>query len=264
VESVASIIFAAGKGSRMTGYDGNKTLLPLVPTTSIYQGSQPILLNVIRSLPSGPKGIVVNYRADEVRAAAAGSDIQFILQPVTNGTGGALLSARPFLESVSAGTVIITMGDVPLIRLATYLQLVSQLESNDLVVLAFESEDKAQYGMLEMEADRVKAVVEWKYWRGFPEARQAELRFCNAGVYAAKRPLLLHYLDLLALRPHHVQKEWEGKPVTIEEYFITDLVELMSQDERCVGMISVSEEEVTGVDTPEALKRVQKRYRREL
>jgi len=30
----ASLILAAGRGTRMTGYEGNKTLLPLIPTES--------------------------------------------------------------------------------------------------------------------------------------------------------------------------------------------------------------------------------------
>ena len=48
--------------------------------------------------------------------------------------------------------------------------------------------------------------------------------------------------------------------VTIKEYFLTDLVELMSNDGLPVGWVLAPEEEVTGVDTPEALQAVQKQY----
>ena len=104
----------------MRGYAGNKTLLPLIPGKSLYEGSRPLIREVLDNLPAGPKGIVVNYRAEEVRRATEGLGISFIHQPVTNGTGGALLAARSFLESADADCVIITMGDVPLIgRLLT-------------------------------------------------------------------------------------------------------------------------------------------------
>ncbi len=38
MSAVASIIFAAGRGTRMKGYAGNKTLLPLIPEKSRYRG----------------------------------------------------------------------------------------------------------------------------------------------------------------------------------------------------------------------------------
>ena len=39
----ANIVFAAGRGTRMLGYAGNKTLLPLIPKTSAYDGDHPLL-----------------------------------------------------------------------------------------------------------------------------------------------------------------------------------------------------------------------------
>ena len=56
---IASIIFAAGKGSRMKGFEGNKTLLPLVPGKSPFDGSNPILLQILDNLPPGPKALVI-------------------------------------------------------------------------------------------------------------------------------------------------------------------------------------------------------------
>jgi len=258
----ASVVFAAGKGSRMVGYGGNKTLLPLLPDASIYEGKRPLLLEVLENLPSGPKGIVVHHHADEVRKATEGFGASYLFQAVTNGTGGAILAAVPFLESLLQQFVIITMGDVPLICRETYRRLIEQLNGHELVVLAFDPKDRAQYGMLEMEGSRVLRIVEWKYWRSFSSRRMSCLRFCNAGVYAAEREVLLRYLDRLAQQPHRVEKERGGRLVTIEEYFLTDLVELMSSDDLRVGVVLASEEEVSGVDTPEALRLVQARYAR--
>lgn len=257
---VLGIVFAAGKGSRMTGYEGNKTLLPLIPGSSLYRGERPLLVEVLENLPRGPKGIVVNHCAAQVQRVTGSFNPTYIFQPQTNGTGGALLAATSFLQSAKQDHVVITMGDVPLIRSATYEALVQKLLENELTVLAFDPQDKAQYGLLEFSEGRVKRIVEWKYWQSYPPDRLENLRYCNAGVYAARRPVLLEYMKRLAENPHRVQKQWGERQVTIEEYFLTDLVELMSLDGFAVGVVLADQSEVSGVDTPEALRQVQLQY----
>jgi bifunctional UDP-N-acetylglucosamine pyrophosphorylase / glucosamine-1-phosphate N-acetyltransferase len=246
----------------MKGYFGNKTLLPLIPAKSPYEGARPLIREVLHNLPTGPKAIVVNYHAEQVRLVAEGQEISFVYQPVTNGTGGALLAARSFLKSADADRVIITMGDVPLIRSATYCRLLDLLGRFELTLLAFECKDRKQYGMIEMEGQRVARIVEWKYWKDFPLERQSRLRYCNAGVYAAGKTTLLNYMDRMENRPHDVRKQQNGQWSTIKEYFLTDLAEMINEDGLLVGMTPAPEEEVTGVDTLESLETVQKLYAR--
>ena len=61
-------------------------------------------------------------------------------------------------------------------------------------------------------------------------------------------------------RPHDVIKQHDGEWLTIKEYFLTDIAEMMSQDGLPVGISLASEEEVIGVDTPESLEAVQRLY----
>ena len=260
MSTVASIIFAAGRGTRMTGYDGNKTLLPLIAGKSPYEGSRPLLIEVLENLPQGPKGVVVNHCAQEVRNRVESPGIHFIPQPETNGTGGALLAARPFVDACGAESVIITMGDVPLIGSATYQKLLDRLETCDLALLGFECADRARYGMIEMEGRRITGIVEWKYWKDFPAERREQLRYCNAGVYAAKRQVLTGCMDRMLARPHEVQKQRDGEWITIKEYFLTDLAEMMSEDGLPLAMVLAPEEEVMGVDTPQSLETAQRLY----
>ena len=245
----------------MQGFEGNKTLLPLVPGALPYEGERPMLLEVLSNLPPGPKGVVVHHRVEDVRAATDGLGVRYLFQPETNGTGGALLAARPFLESIEEASVIVTMGDVPLIRRSTYDRLIAQLEDHALALLAFDPADRAQYGMIEMEQGEIRRIVEWKYWSLYDSSRQKRLRYCNAGVYAARRTALLHTLGLLARKPHEVRKQRGDAWVTIQEYFLTDLVELMHAEGWRTAVIEAPEEEVMGVDTPEMLMRVQNVYR---
>lgn len=261
--AVASIIMAAGRGSRMKGFEGNKTLLPLLPAGNPFQGDHPILLHIIRSLPPGPKAVVVNHKKDEVVEATRSLGLSYCEQPVLNGTGGALLAAADFIQTVDSDGLIITMGDVPLVRTRTYLRLVESLRSHPLTVLGFRPSDKRQYGVLHVDGARVKKIVEWKYWSAFPKEVQDCMEICNTGIYAARRRDLLPYLELLRSRPHRVSKERNGKIVQLEEYFITDLVELLDHDGKRVGcVVAEDEHEVMGVDDVSALLRAQEKFKK--
>ena len=113
----------------MENYGGNKTLLPLVPAASPFSGSRPILRHIIDNLPPGPKALVVNHRQADIRKATRHLGITYCEQPVLNGTGGALLAVRPFLESLVCENLVITMGDVPFVAPGTYLSLLRAIEA---------------------------------------------------------------------------------------------------------------------------------------
>ncbi|HEX9911008.1 MAG TPA: NTP transferase domain-containing protein [Desulfatiglandales bacterium] len=263
-KATASIIMAAGRGSRMKGFEGNKTLLPLVPAGSPFQGAYPILLHIIQCLPPGPKAVIVNHRKDEVMQTTGALPITYCEQPVLNGTGGALLAAGEFIQTVDGDDLIITMGDVPLVKDRTYLRLVASLQSQPLTVLGFRPSDKRQYGVLDMDGTTVKRIVEWKYWSAFPKATQNRMQICNSGIYAARRKDLIPYLSVLRSRPHVVSKERDGTGIQLEEFFITDLVEFMDHDGKSVGCIlAEDEDEVMGVDDLSALQRAQEEFRKQ-
>ncbi len=262
-ENTASIIMAAGRGSRMKGFGGSKTLLPLIPGKSPCEGERPILLHILDNLPRGPRALIVHHDKERVIAAAAGPDLTPIEQPALNGTGGALLAARTFIERMSGDRLIITMGDVPFVKRETYQGLVEKLSEHHLIVLGFLPDQKKQYGVLEMEESRVQRIIEWKYWRDFPPERQAALSICNSGIYAARREALLRYLPVLASRPQVVKKEVDGREIAFEEFFITDLVEYMRDDGLSIGCaMAGNEEETMGVDDLSALVTAQEIFRR--
>jgi len=260
-DRTASIILAAGRGSRMKGYGGTKTLLPLIPEASPYTGGRPIILHIIENLPPGPKAVVVNHRKEDIREATQHLDITYCEQPVLNGTGGALLAAMPFLQNKDCENLLITMGDVPFVAPETYASLLRALQTHDLVVLGFIPEDKKQYGVLEIQGNQVRRIVEWKYWKNFSAEDRKILRVCNSGIYAAKKESLLHSLGVLASKPHVVHKEVNGVVCDQEEFFITDLVEYLPGEGRSVGyIISDDEKEVMGIDDLSALLKAQEIY----
>jgi bifunctional UDP-N-acetylglucosamine pyrophosphorylase / glucosamine-1-phosphate N-acetyltransferase len=258
---VGAIIMVAGRGSRMKGYSGNKTLLPLVPGTSLFEGRHPLLLQLMQNLPAGPKALVVNHCKEDVMQATRDLGVSYCEQPRLNGTGGAILAARDFIASQSCRRFIITMGDVPFVKPETYARLVQSLSENDIVVLGFCPTDKKQYGVLEIQAHKVRKITEWKYWKAYPAEVQKDLTICNSGIYAVTREALITYLPVLASRPQTVHKEVNGQMTAIEEFFITDLIEYMVNDGKTVGYhVAADEIETMGIDDADALEKAQALY----
>jgi bifunctional UDP-N-acetylglucosamine pyrophosphorylase/glucosamine-1-phosphate N-acetyltransferase len=259
---IASIVLAAGRGSRMKQFHGNKTLLPLKPDASPFKGSNPILLHILNNLPPGPKSIVVHFDKESVMDATKQHNPTYCIQPELNGTGGALLAAQTFLEQQGHDRVLITMGDVPLVKRQTYDALIHKLNTYHMVVLGFCPQDKREYGVLAIENGYVSRIIENKYWKDLSTWRQKRLKVCNSGIYAARGEVLLEYLSILAERPHIVKKKVENRSIEFEEYFITDLVENMSNAGLAVGyMIAENEDEVMGVDDMDTLGRAQELFR---
>ena len=256
---IASVIFAAGKGSRVKGYEGNKTLLPLVPGgEDVFKGDNPILLSIINKLPKGPKAIVVNHKKEDIIRATGSLGLKYFEQPELNGTGGAILAAMDFIRNESYDFLVITMGDVPLVKASTFQGLADALSWCDLSILGFAPADKKKYGVLDIKDRSVKRIVEWEYWHKFPALEQERLTIVNGGIYAAKKDVLVKYLELLSENPHIVLKEREGKQVEIKEYFITDMVEMMYNDGLKTGHIVADDEnEVMGIDDVDSLKKAQ-------
>lgn len=258
---VGAIIMAAGRGSRMKGYTGNKTLLPLEPGESKFAGRHPLLLHLMQNLPAGPKALVVNHCKDDVMAATRSLGVSYCEQPQLNGTGGAILAAQDFIVSQACTRFIITMGDVPFVKPETYARLVRALNDYDIVILGFCPDDKKQYGVLEIQSREVRKITEWKYWKDYPPEVQKTLTICNSGIYAVTRDALNTYLPVLASRPQIVHKEVNGQMTAIEEFFITDLIEYMVEDGKTVGYhVADNETETMGVDDADALERAQALY----
>jgi bifunctional UDP-N-acetylglucosamine pyrophosphorylase/glucosamine-1-phosphate N-acetyltransferase len=259
----ASIIFAAGRGSRMKGFKGNKTLLPLIAGPSPFEGRYPFLLHILNSLPPGPKALVLNYRKEEVIESTVSLDLTYCEQPILNGTGGALLASRGFIEKHDCDRLLITMGDVPLVKPSTFNNLLEVLRGCHMAVLGFRPSDKKEYGVLEIDNGKVKRIIEWKYWSHYPEWDQKRLEICNSGIYAARKNKLIPFLDILEKRPHRVLKDRDGRMVEVKEFFITDLVELMNEEGLRTGYaIAEDEDEVIGVDDLQSLIKVQEKFRK--
>ena len=115
--SLAAIILAAGKGTRMRS-ERAKVLHEL--------GGEPMIARTLRAIASlrpNPIVVVVGHQASEVKAAvqaALPSDaVTFAIQDQQRGTGDAARSAIAKVPERFAGDVLIAYGDMPMITPAT-------------------------------------------------------------------------------------------------------------------------------------------------
>ncbi|TYB46482.1 bifunctional UDP-N-acetylglucosamine diphosphorylase/glucosamine-1-phosphate N-acetyltransferase GlmU [Actinomadura chibensis] len=213
----AVIVLAAGEGTRMKSRT-SKVLHELCGRSMLGH-----VLAAARELEPERLVVVVGHRREEVAAhlAEAGPDAETAVQEPRNGTGHAV---RMALEQTGAldGTVVVTNGDVPLLRGETLRALVRthEDEGNAATVLTTEMPDATGYGRMVRAADgAVEAIVEHK--DATPE--QLAIKEINVGMYAFDGALLADAL----------------KRVTTDnakgEEYLTDVVAIVRADGHRAG-----------------------------
>ena len=155
--SVALVILAAGKGTRMQSD---------LPKVLHHMAGIPLLTHVINTGQSlNPKRVVVvtGHGAEAVEACAKNqnANLEIVVQPEQLGTGHAVEQARKALLDFE-GNVIVMYGDTPLLRSATLAKLSESLSKVNLSVLGFETETPGHYGRLVADKDNLHRIVEFK------------------------------------------------------------------------------------------------------
>jgi bifunctional UDP-N-acetylglucosamine pyrophosphorylase/glucosamine-1-phosphate N-acetyltransferase len=231
LERVATIILAAGKGTRMKS-DLVKVLHPLLGLPML---SYPVGLS-LNGIKAEKTIVVVGHQADRIQERFKDLKIEFALQQEQLGTGHAVLQVVPFLHSFS-GTVLILCGDVPLVKLETLRSFIETYRKNEstLSVLTAVVEDPFGYGrILRNPEGWLERIVEEK------DASEEEktIREINTGIFCVKAPFLKEGLREI------------GRENAQGEYYLTDLVEIAKKNGlRCSAHIVVDPVEVKGINT---------------
>ncbi|MEO9131064.1 MAG: bifunctional UDP-N-acetylglucosamine diphosphorylase/glucosamine-1-phosphate N-acetyltransferase GlmU [Sphingomonas sp.] len=228
--SVAAIILAAGKGTRMKS-DLHKVLHPIA--------GRPMLLHLIASVEAlHPARIVVVTGAgrEQVEAAVAPLGVITALQADQLGTGHAVAQAQEAIGDF-AGDILILYGDVPLVTTATMARMLDRLHGVDnpaTVVLGFRPADPGAYGRVIADGDgHIVKMVEYK--DASPEERAETL--CNSGLMAVRGEDLFALLAMV------------GNENAAGEYYLPDIVMLAAEDGRVSAVIETEAAEVAGVNS---------------
>ncbi|KKW68843.1 glucosamine-1-phosphate N-acetyltransferase [Lampropedia cohaerens] len=244
------VVLAAGKGTRM------KSRLPKVLQPL---GGRPMLAHVLHTagalcaerlvLVSGHGGDWVRQFADQ-HAPALLPNTQLIHaeQPQQLGTGHAVQQAGAHLPD--RGTVLILLGDVPLVDAETLQQVVACCSDSQIGLLTAELVEPHGYGRIARDAQgRVQAIVEHKD----ANAQQRAIREINSGIMAL---------------PAHRLKAWLNRLDNDNaqgEYYLTDVIAMAVADQVAVQAhcLPVHQSwQVGGINSPAQLAEAERRYQR--
>lgn len=224
--SVALIILAAGKGTRMNS-DLPKVLHPIA--------GAPMLVHAMRAgatLDPQHTVIVAGHGAEAVTIAAQGYDEEatVVLQTEQLGTGHAVMQAAETLNGFE-GKVIVLYGDTPFVKPET-LQAMLDAKA-DVVVLGFEPADAGRYGRLVTDGESLERIVEFK------DASPLERRIglCNSGVICCSGPLLFDVLNKIT------------NDNAAGEYYLTDIIGLARGAGHSATVVTCSEAETLGINS---------------
>lgn len=235
--SVAAIVLAAGKGTRMKS-DLHKVLHPIAGRAMLLH-----LIDSVSALNPTHTVVVTGAGREQVEAAVARLGIATALQAEQLGTGHAVAQAEHALAWFE-GDVLILYGDVPLVSTATMRAMLDRLNEADApatVVLGFRPENAGAYGRIIAHGGVIEKMVEYK------DATDAEraVDLCNSGLMAVRS------VDLFALLAR------VGNDNAAGEYYLPDIVMLAASDGRTSAVIETSAGEVAGVNSRAELAAVE-------
>lgn len=230
-KKLASIIMAAGKGTRMKSS---------VPKVLHEIGGLPMVqypLEIVQALKADPVVMIIGHGAQSVKERFEKvPHLHYALQEKQLGSAHAVMCAEKVLKSFE-GDVVILSGDVPLVTLKTVQKLLDfhRNKQNVLSLASFRLKKPTGYGRVirDLAGEVIKIVEESDL---NPEEKTVEE--VNGGLYIARLPLLFKALKKIELNP--IKKE----------YYFTGLPQILHQMGYGVGALLVEYyTELSGVNT---------------
>lgn len=237
--SLHTIILAAGEGSRMKS--NRAKALQKVGGSSMLQKICATAGSISPDIT-----LVVGYDKESIIEESKNYSLNISIaeQPMAIGTGDAVKCG---LEStVSASKILVLYGDVPLIRRETLDNLIKSSDSG-LSILTTVLDDPFGYGRVKKDASgHALAIVEEK------DASESdkEINEIFTGVLCGSKDLIEEGL-----------KEIKNDNAA-NEYYLTDLVSILSQNGIKIKTYNASNDEVKGANSKQELAQLEAIYRK--
>lgn len=240
--AIGVLIMAAGKGTRM------KSSLPKVLHPVLEKPMLAYLLEaVLECKPSGV-AILVGHGGEEVADFAASyPTVDVLWQKEQLGTGHAVKVARSWWKQYDH--LLVLNGDLPLLTSSTLEEFMGQhtRSFSECSLISFLAENPNGYGRVVRQAERI-SVIEHK--DASPEQRL--VREVNAGCYFFDVKALDSLIDRI------------GTDNAQGEYYLPDVLNLMSAEGMAVQALVADEQEMVGVNTQAELASVSVMMRKKL
>jgi bifunctional UDP-N-acetylglucosamine pyrophosphorylase/glucosamine-1-phosphate N-acetyltransferase len=225
-----ALILAAGQGTR---FKSEKIkVLHLMMGKSMLQ----LVVDSVQKLKPEKIYVVVGYQKDEVMKEMASPKVNFVHQQKQLGTAHAALAAKNVLQKEERKDVLVINGDMPLITAATLKPLLSfhRRQRNSLTLLSAVLENPEGFGRLIRSENKIARIVEEQ--EATPSQRR--IKEVNAGVYISR---VKDFFQALSKVSNLNRKG---------EYYLPDVVEIFSQQNKKIGVYKTSRlEEIGGVNS---------------
>jgi len=227
-----AVVLAAGKGTRL------KPVTEEIPKVMVEIAGRPLLhysLSALSSAGVKEAAIIVGYMADSVQehfgAEFRGMKLTYIVQHQQMGTAHAASLARRF-----CGTESFLMLNGDTIFEKPLLKRVLEKTGFDCVMVAAETDNPSRYGVLEVEGDRVKNIIE----KPAPGTEPSNL--VNYGLYYFS-PRIFEVIDNTKISPRG-------------EFEITDSIKFLIADGKVAWVKSARR--LLDITNPEDVARAEK------
>ena len=223
-----ALILAAGQGTRI------KSNLPKVLHKVCGKEMVNHVIDTMRKAKIDDINVIIGRGADLVKEKTASRNVSYSLQEEQLGTGHAVKCAINFLKGKN-GIVGVFAGDAPLIKSETIEKLFdTHIENNNsATLLSSIVEDPTGYGRIVRDGNEVLKIVEHK------DCTEEELKIneMNAAIYCFDIENLLSSLEKLS------NDNKQG------EYYLTDVIGILKDEDKKVGALSIDYEETIGVNS---------------
>lgn len=231
-----SLILAAGQGKRINSN------LPKVLHKVCGKEMVNHVIDTLRKTNVDDINVIIGKGAELVKTNTESRAVTYSMQEEQLGTGHAVKCAVDFLKG-KKGTVAVFCGDAPLIKEDTINRMFDEhlANKNSATILTSILDDATGYGRIIRSGDEVLKIVEHK------DCNEEELKVkeMNAGVYCFDIESLLESLEKLS------NSNAQG------EYYLTDVIGILKEENHRVGAVITDYEETMGVNSRVQLSQVE-------
>ena len=222
---VCSIILSAGKGSRMLS--STPKPLHLISGKAMLQW----VIDANKSARIRKSIIVVPQEFDDFDTT--NQNLYTVIQKKPMGTGDAVRKATSLLDDFE-GAVLICFADTPFITSKTLKQIINSLKNgNELVLTGFKKNEKNKYGKIIFDNNKKPCeILEHKD----AKRKKVNSKFCNGGIMGIHSSCLRHLSKI-------------KKNSLSGEYYLTDIVKILSNENKNISFIEIDEEQILGINT---------------
>lgn len=246
MRKLASIILAAGKGTRMKS-SKPKVIFELAGKAMVNR-----VIETATEVGSTLINIVVGYKKNDVMEVVGLNDkVIYSEQKEQNGTGHAVIVTKNNLIDFD-GDILILCGDVPLLKPETLKIMIDEHRQNNAscTVLTAMMDDALRYGrIVRNENDDVARIVEFKD----ASDEQKEIKEINTGIYCFNGADLFEALS--KINNNNAQNE----------YYLTDTLEILnSMNKKVISAHLENMVEASGINSQKQLSELENLHYNEI